>query len=170
MHDAYRFSSLRSGFTRTTGLSWLWEVNGTPMSDEYTPDEVDAVKLLRLWIERYYPDSGAEQRYGPGMVSISWFITGTDTTIEIAPFQALDHGVGDFLTAFTWPVHAGTGEPVNWLSLPVADGQWNARRADKGGFLQQATGWKPAPLQPMVYLPGLLAAVPGLGGLLPASP
>jgi hypothetical protein len=170
MQDAYRFSSLRSGITHTTGLSWLWEVNGTPMSDEFTPDEVDAVELLRLWIERCYPDPGAEQRHGPGMVLISWFIAGADKTIEIAPFQARDHGMGDFLTAFTWPVHTGTGQPVNWLSLPVADGQWNSHRADKGGFLHQATGWKPAPLQPVVHLPGLLAAVPGLDELLRAQP
>jgi hypothetical protein len=46
------------------------------MSDEFTPDEVDAVELLRLWIERCYPNSGAEQRHGAGMVSIIWFIAG----------------------------------------------------------------------------------------------
>lgn len=169
VRDAYRFSSQRSGFTHTAPLTWLWEVNGTPMSDDYTPDEIDAIELLRLWIGQCYPDRGAEQRHGTGMVSISWFVAGADGTIEIASFQAHDHGVGDFLTAFTWPVHTSTGQPVNWLSLPVADAQWTTRRADKGGFLQQATGWKTAPLQPVVYLPGLLAAVPSLEGLLPAS-
>jgi len=39
--------------------------------------------------------------------------------------------------------------------LPIADMSWNDERADKGGFIQEATGWKPAILQPYLYLPAL---------------
>ncbi len=73
------------------------------------------------------------------------------------PFQH-KHGMkhsDDFLSFFTWPVHSVTGERLNWLTLPAVDKLWDPRRADKGGFIQQATGWKPAILQPCVFLPSL---------------
>ncbi|AGJ59507.1 MULTISPECIES: hypothetical protein [Streptomyces] len=41
-----------------------------------------------------------------------------------------------------------TGEQLNWLRLPVVDQGWHATADDRGGFIQQATGWKPSPLQP----------------------
>ncbi|MFI8365303.1 hypothetical protein ACIGD1_34765 [Streptomyces sp. NPDC085612] len=53
-----------------------------------------------------------------------------------------------FLTWYTHPLHAATGEPLNWLRLPVVDRGWNASVGDRGGFIQEATGWKPSPLQP----------------------
>jgi len=56
------------------------------------------------------------------------------------------------------PVNAKTGEPLNWFALPVVDKRWNTRRADKGGFIQEHTGWKPSVLQPYVYLPSLMEA------------
>lgn len=49
-----------------------------PISDEYPRDEITAEDLLRQWIDRYYPDESAEQLYGPGMVSIFWFVDGLD--------------------------------------------------------------------------------------------
>ena len=52
-----------------------------------------------------------------------------------------------------------TGEELNWLTLPVVDKLWNRKRADKGGFIQEATGWKPAIFQPYVYLPSLMSAL-----------
>ena len=70
----------------------------------------------------------------------------------------------DFLTFFSWPMHAVTGQPLNWHSLPVVDQYWNASRADKGGFVQEATGWKPGILQPHVYLPTLIDACGQRGG------
>ncbi|MFD8916081.1 hypothetical protein [Streptomyces sp. NPDC059575] len=54
----------------------------------------------------------------------------------------------DFLTHYAHPTRAGTGERLNWLRLPVLDLEWNAKTADTGGFIQEATGWKPSPLQP----------------------
>lgn len=62
----------------------------------------------------------------------------------------------DFLTFFTWPVDPNTGNSLNWLTLSVVDKLWNSKRADKGGFIQGATGWKPAIFQPYVYLPSLM--------------
>jgi len=53
----------------------------------------------------------------------------------------------------------GDTEPLDWLTLPVVDKLWNARRADKGGFIQVATQWKPAILEPYVYLPTLVGVL-----------
>ncbi|CUM35746.1 hypothetical protein BN2537_457 [Streptomyces venezuelae] len=53
----------------------------------------------------------------------------------------------DFLTHYTHPAYAVTGQRVNWLRLPVVDPGWNATASNKGGFIPQATGWKPSPLQ-----------------------
>lgn len=64
----------------------------------------------------------------------------------------------DFLTHFTTPVHAETGEPINWARLPVVDRGWNPSRGDKAGFVQEATGWKPSPLQPVMDMRQIGAA------------
>ena len=57
-----------------------------------------------------------------------------------------------------WPVDAETGDELDWLALPVVDKLWNSKRGDKGGFIQEATGWKPSILQPHVFLPALIDA------------
>ena len=64
----------------------------------------------------------------------------------------------DFLSHYTWPEDPKTGDRLNWLTIPVADRHWTAGHANKGGFIQEATGWKPSILQPSLYLPGLLKA------------
>ncbi|PGH48164.1 hypothetical protein [Streptomyces sp. Ru87] len=51
-----------------------------------------------------------------------------------------------------------TGEPLNWLRLPVLDRGWNDTVSSKGGFIQEVTGWKPAPLQTTVDVRQLAAA------------
>ena len=45
--------------------------------------------------------------------------------------------------------------PVSWTELHVADKAWRPGPlpigvASKGGFVQEVTGWKPAPFQPYV--------------------
>ncbi|MQS05680.1 hypothetical protein FNX48_000345 [Streptomyces sp. IF17] len=61
----------------------------------------------------------------------------------------------------------GTGEPVNWLRLPVVDRSWNAKASQKGGFVQEASGWKPSALQPTMNVVEIARAaglwVPDLG-------
>ncbi|MFE3206165.1 hypothetical protein [Embleya sp. NPDC059237] len=81
-------------------------------------------------------------------------------TFEAAPFETTPVSPirEDFLSFFTWPTHARTRERVNWLRLPVADGQWNDERTTKGGFIQEALGWKPSPLIASVDITQLAAA------------
>lgn len=161
----WTYSNKRSGHTRTTPLILGWEVNCSPISDDYDAD-TPAADLLRLWVRRYYQDGGD--------VSIAWYL---EPCWETAPFQLdrtlrlgrLIDGWTDqdkrkdylgFLADFTWPIHAVTGERVNWLALPVKDHAWRKGNCTKGGFIQEATGWKPGPLQPSVNVGLLLGGEP----------
>jgi hypothetical protein len=164
MEALWTFASRRSGFEHTSPLSLVWEVHGDPISDNWDPAEISARELFALWLERYYPEPASEALCGSGMVAIHWFVR-SRAGIEIAPFQAtaskLDGTASqseDFLTHFTEPFNANSSEPVNWIRLPVIDKLWREGRGDKGGFIQEATGWKPSPLQTVVHIPSLLAA------------
>jgi hypothetical protein len=98
--------------------------------------------------------------YADELIPIYWFVESPDQgKFERMPFQR--HPVGgaleDFLSFYSWPVNTQSGEYLNWLTLPVVDKAWNITRADMGGFLQEATGWKPAILQSFVFLPSLMS-------------
>jgi hypothetical protein len=133
-----------------------WDVAGDWMSDDYTPDEADAETLFRRWSKR------AMEEFPSGLVPINWYVSCDEQIkFEAMPFQYREEGErprDDFLTYYEWPVHPVTGERLNWFTLPVEDKLWNDRRADKGGFIQELTGWKPSILQPFVYLPSLIRA------------
>jgi hypothetical protein len=152
----WRFSSLRSGYERTARLQAYWEVELDPMSDDDTPDEIGAIDLFRKWAARIQ-----EGRTDP-LIPIYWYVEAPDRAVlEGMPFQdPRNWGSAtppeDFLTHFTWPVDS-SGTPLNWLTLPVVDKRWNRTQADKGGFIQEATGWKPSILQPVIYLPALMS-------------
>ena len=146
----YTFVLRRSGREVVADdLRLHWEVNGSPMSDDYTYDEADEFELWRRWV----------QEYGSKAVGIYWAVHSPSTgAFETAPFQGWSQ---DFLTHYTWPKSVETGEKLNWLTLPVMDRRWTAEHMEKGGFIQQATGWKPSPLHAFVD-PQVLAEAAGL--------
>lgn len=148
-----RFNSRRTGQAFEVGLYAYWEANLESMHQDYTSKGMEAGDLLAQWASlREHPPSG--------LVSISWSVRG-DTISEPMPFQFEDDPSvkgENFLSHFTWPTNVESGEPLNWLSLPVQDKLWDLKRADASGFIQEATGWKPSTLQPSVYLPALLKA------------
>ncbi len=151
----WKCRNLKTGFEPEGTLEAYWEVSLDPISDEYTPKEINARELFHQWKNQVH------EKFPEGLIPIYWFVNyeGTNVnTFEGMPFQ-FEHHPGmmpeNFLTFFTWPVDSITAEPLNWLTLPVMDKLWNPKRANKGGFIQQATGWKPAILQPYVYLPAL---------------
>jgi hypothetical protein len=181
--QAWEFTS-RSGHTRTEPLWLYWEVACDPISDDYYVDDISAADLWREWLTRYPCDEDAEIMYGTGAVAIHWFVEGP-STLEAAPFRdtsrdmaghirqgltidqakAIEGRYG-FLRHFSWPVHPETRQQVQWSRLPVIDKVWRTTdlpepHAHKGGFIQEATGWKPSPLQPYVDV-HRLAAVAGL--------
>ncbi len=149
--EIWTWRNRRTGHRFEEPLNAYWEVSHDPMSDDHTPDEMDAVELLREWATKVQKD------YENNLVPIHWFAGS-----ERMPFQFLRDPkieAENFLTHFTWPANKRTGDRLNWLVLPVVDKLWNENRADKGGFIQEATGWKPSILQPFVYLPSILSAL-----------
>jgi len=150
--DLWTFKSRESGYEHTDRLVAYWEVHRDPMSDEYTPAEIGASELFGKWareLKKELPD---------GLLAIYWSVRTPQRTIqEFMPFQFPHLALSeDFLTHFTWPVNSNSGDLLNWLCLPVVDKLWNRQQMEKGGFIQQATTWKPSILQPHVYLPSLV--------------
>lgn len=140
------------GVTRTTSLTLAWYLDGVSMSDQYDAVDRTAHELFDEWIRKYGQTDA--------LLPIFWQVAEAG---EPAPFQ--DHSLmrdHTFLDEWSDPVDADTGEPINWLTLPVADGVWRETETTKGGFLQEATGWKPSALQPSVSSAALRAAADSL--------
>lgn len=160
----WRFSALRSGFTRESPLTLYWEPNGSSLSDDWVPDEIDAHGLWARWM-KWLDKNGFDSDLGKPWVRIYWFVDG-DATFEGAPFAPKGSDWAreeDFLTHYTWPVDVTTGERVNWARLPVVEKRWSGKRGDKGGFVQEALRWKPAALQPLMHVEAMAHAA-GLPG------
>jgi hypothetical protein len=153
----WRVRSLGSDYEWEGVLVVYWEVSLDPISDDYPPREIDTRELFCIWEKRVH------EKYRNGLIPIHWFVEYREQgKFEYMPFQFKhfpNYPREDFLTFFAWPINSETGEPLNWLTLPVVGKLWNSRRADKGGFIQQTTGWKPAILQLYVYLPALAGAL-----------
>lgn len=123
----------RCGYRRGP-LSLYWEVSCDPISDDYTLEEASAADLWREWRRRY-----------PGDVKqIHWFVQSDDGVFEAAPGSEM--GSRGFVSFYAWP-HYANGTLARWTDLPVVDKLWRPGRLDKGGFIQEHTGWKPSPLQ-----------------------
>lgn len=152
-----------SGYLSTGPLYLAWEVWYDPITDDYLLEDASAHELLGAWCDRL-PDERTEEHFGPGAVGIGWYIAGK-ALLESAPFQVrrIGHDAEDFLSHFTWPENEATGERLNFNRLSVKDRLWREGRADKGGFIQEATGWKPSALEPVMWAGAVLAAA-GLDG------
>ncbi len=166
----WTFRNRRSGHENVGPCQLVWEIHGDPLTDGFTPHEVDAVDLLKMWVRKYYPHDVGERLYGPGMVGISWFLDAAGQ-FEAPDVEAHVWEVDgeSFAQFFTTPRNVATDEVINWNRVPVKDKLWDSDHDDKGGFFQQATGWKPSAFQPAVYLPGVLKAA-GLGSLVEYAP
>lgn len=137
---------------------------GCWITDDWLPAEISPRQPWDRWVADadIYVDKARTQ------VHIRWSVTTPQMLghFENAPFseehpELVDTLHEDFLTFFSWPVNAATGERINWLRLPVIDRGWCGDRGDKGGFIQELLGWKPAPLQPYMN-PGQLALAAGI--------
>jgi hypothetical protein len=145
----YTYSNKHTGHEFREQLVLTYEIGGSPISDYYSPDETDAEELFNVWAARYGETEDGFQR-------IAWYVTtpGFSRVLEFAPYDPIFES--SFLTDFTWPVD-DDGQPLNWMTLPVQDLHWRIGQADKGGFIQEATGWKPGAMQDRVYMEMLLS-------------
>lgn len=146
---------LRDGRNRRLEpLELYWELNWDSITDDFFVDEISPEELWAVWRQKSQPDANAEHLFGPGARRIRWYVGG-GTCFEGAPFQEErnDPCAGStFLDHYTWPVDPDTGSRLIWSKLAVIDRLWRPGRGDKGGFIQELTGWKPSPFQPFVNI------------------
>lgn len=141
-------------------LELVWELHGDPLSDDYLPEEISADELLERWLTWIWEKKAFHRDLGVPHVPIAWFVHGeSEATFEgVPPIDPLDRDDHHFGTFYTHPTEEHGGESLNWLRLPVRDKLWRPGRSDKGGFIQEATGFKPSALQPALDLRVLGAA------------
>lgn len=173
--NLWRLVPVGAGEALTAPLRLSWEVDGSSLSGDYLPPgfteppalpgwetpRLSAAELLQLWSDGFGLGAGIEQ--APIIWSVESFTVGTLYDVgfsEFAPYQPKPGLFGslDLLDYFKHPVQAETGEPLNFLRLPVRNLAWSERWADTGGFVQEATSWLPSPLQPTAPVAALLAA------------
>jgi len=155
----WRFTALQSGVEKVGELKLYWEVEGDPISDDSLPGEESARELLERWLTWVWDRKAFHHDLGVPHVPIHWYVMGDDSgTFEAAPpIIPLDRH-DNFTPFYSHPAEVDTDEPVNWLRLPVVDKRWRDGAADKGGFIQEATGFKPSSFQPALDLRVLHAA------------
>jgi len=155
--DDWRYINFESRYEHVSPLVLHWELDGDPLTDDWSLDEISAAELWARWRRAYPKDEAVFELFGAGAARIYWYVAGA-STFDGAPFQ--DHrrqryAGSNFLDHFTWPVSSKDGTRVRWSALPVADKLWRPGRVDKGGFIQELTGWKPSPMQPFISIPQL---------------
>lgn len=145
----------KSGYQHTAiALELVFEPDLATISDNYTPDEISAHDLFRIWANK------AEEQFGD-IVPIYWYASG-DGIFEQAPHchaskvlsEKYDSRKEDLYAYYTRPVHAETSEPINWSRVPIPVGTWapGGQHLSKCDYIVNATGWMPSPLQPSVSL------------------
>ena len=146
----WRTFDLKTGTESVGQMGARWEVEFVSIIDGYSAQEENAHAMFIKWAEQ------ASSAHPDGLIPIAWWVWREAMKIEFMPFQFGQSSVAEhFLNYFEWTVDSVTGELLNWLELPVMDKEWNSRRSDNGGFIQEVTKWKPSVLQPYVYLPAL---------------
>lgn len=153
------FTSRGRGVEKVGELALYWEIAGDPISDDYLPEETSAHELLDRWLEWVWDANAFDNDLDVPHVPISWSVIGESSgTFEAAPRVIPLDQSENFTTFYSHPVHIDTDERINWLRLPVIDKLWRPGTAAKGGFIQEATGFKPSAFQPTLDLRVLDAA------------
>ena len=145
------FTSRINGHTKSGSLIAYYYVNYESITDDYDLDEISAFDLYKRW------RALAEKR-NEDTIEISWTVAGCGTFdphplaqhhwTRIEPYNKT------WVDIYTDPWRTD-GEPFRWLDLPIVYKRWNAQypqARDKGGFIEELTGWRPAPLQPFLNL------------------
>jgi len=145
---------------RVTPLELYWEVHCDPVTDDFDSDD-PAILIWEDWMRRYPPSRYPEyeEKFGEHCVPIYWYVQGNGI-FESAPFQdprVRSADRPDFLTYYDWPFRHDDAL-LKWQGLPVVDKLWRPGQLDKGGFIQELTGWKPSALQPYVNMKTLADA------------
>jgi hypothetical protein len=114
LENRWRSRNHRHDFEWEGPLVAYWEAELDPISDDYTPDEIPAIDLLKLWGKR------VGEKHADGLIPVHWFIESREAAKFNCTPRAFtyDHFHGkfqieDFFTFFSWPEHVITGNPLN---------------------------------------------------------
>ena len=134
----WRFRS--RGFERVSVL-WLYpELDcWACIDDADVQSGVAQLAYYESYVQRRYPEM-----WEADAVRIDWFVEGDGGVFEFAPTTP----ARNFLTFFSHPVDAETGEPLNWWKLPV--------RITRFPAAAKALGWVPSPFQTVAPLRSIL--------------
>ena len=138
----WRFKLHGAGYEMVSPL-WLYpELNCSSCVDD-VEDQSGAEQLAYCVdvIQRRHP-----KWWDADAVAINWFACG-EGIFETAPND--DRDCKNFLTLFTPPVDAKTGEPLNWWRLPVRNTRFPA--------FAEALGWLPSPFQEFAPLRSIVS-------------
>jgi predicted GIY-YIG superfamily endonuclease len=140
----WTFRSLRSGYEFRKDLVLYPELDCSAMVDDvYELDGEGQLEEYVQYLERRHPEWLAADA-----VPIVWSVhSNWHGVFEAAPFAHSYIGM-DFLTHFTWPEDAATGEPLDWYALPVVN--------DRFPEFAKALAWTPSPLQPTCPLASIV--------------
>jgi hypothetical protein len=156
----WTYSGHSSGRNQTTALALSYALDGSALSDGLSPLEASAEELFIAYMSRFGAQDATRIHWYVNAVIGSKLAPRGAAPFQLYPETPIRHVVQeDFLTLYTWPTHAGTAEPLNFLRLPVLDQDWRPGHASDGGFFQELTGWKPTPLQPHVNITQVLRAI-----------
>jgi len=152
----WTFTFQPGGYERSATLYLYGELDCSAMVDEYY--ELDGEGQLAAYVE--YLEEHHPEWLAADAVPIIWLVRGEEIA-EHAPFQSGEYGPEgkwgwreNFLTEFTWPRDARTGELLDWFKLPV--------RIDRFPEFAQALDWLPSALQPTCPLRSILASRSGI--------
>ena len=154
----WRYQNIENGFEKVDTFSLAWELSYENVTSGCTPTEDTACQVWDRWMKAVdWARQSSRYNIPHGAAPIGWTV---HDAAEALPFMGEDE---DFLTFFTWPTHVHTGERLQWSRLPVMDRRWVETDWTTGGFVQEATGWKPSAFQPWVDV-HVLAQAAGLPG------
>ena len=141
----WRFRSREDRFEMVSTL-WLYpELNCSSCVND--ADDQSGTGQLAYYVD--YVQRGYPEWWEADAVPIYWSVRGEPGIADHAPNSDYANRRGDnFLTFWTPPVDAKTGELLNWWRLPV--------RNDRFPAFAKALGWLPSPFQEFAPLRSIL--------------
>ena len=140
--DVFSFYNRKFPSHRLTGQFLArYEVSHADTLLDFEP-ELDAGDAFDRWAKKVLENNSS------GLVKLDWLVEmpEQDFKPEFFPGQYEQEG-SDFLTYFSNPINEQTGQLLDWGTVPVKKLRWNKKQKDAGGFIEEATGWKPSLLQ-----------------------
>lgn len=157
----WTFRARRGGHEIRTDLVLYPELDCSAMVDDVY--ELDGQGQFEAYVQ--YLERSHREWLDADAVPIIWSVhdCAFSGVYEAAPFTAWGDSVGwgNFLTHYTWPVDAITGEPLDWYALPVVN--------DRFPEFAKALAWTPSPLQPTCPLASIVRSRNGQYAARPAA-